>query len=106
MKFAAGYKTYAIAAIAVLIGIDQGLIQTGFNIPAVPSWVIMLLGAIGLYSLRSGVTTDTQKAVFDVLSSLKATPDETKVINTTAIPEPTAKPIVTLTGVQKGAGHA
>lgn len=67
MQFAAGYKTYAIAVVAVMVGIDQGLIAAGVhNIPAIPSWVLFFLTAAGLYSARSGTTTDVAKATADI----------------------------------------
>jgi hypothetical protein len=67
MQFAAGYKTYACAAIAAIVGIDQGLIAAGVHgIPAIPGWVIFALTAVGLYSARSGTTTDVAKATADI----------------------------------------
>jgi hypothetical protein len=70
LKFTQGKKTYATVAVAVLIGIDQALIQAGYHVPAIPSWAMWTLGAFGLYSVRSGITTDTQKAASDVLSQI------------------------------------
>jgi hypothetical protein len=72
-KFLSGYKSYAIAAIAVAIGIDQALIQYGYHVPAVPEWLLIVLAGTGLYSVRNGVTTDTQKAVSTVLAQITTT---------------------------------
>lgn len=70
LSFLSGKKSYIVAAVAVLVGLDQGLIQAGYSIPAIPQWVLVLLGAAGLYTLRNGITTDTAKAVSSVLANL------------------------------------
>lgn len=70
MTFAKVWKTYACAAVAAGLGIYQGLIQYGMHLPPVPSFVIWILGAAGLYSARSAITTDTQKATTDILSQI------------------------------------
>lgn len=67
MSFLQGKKTFIIAAIAALIGIDQGLIAAGVHgVPAIPGWVTFFLVASGLYSARSGTTTDVAKATADI----------------------------------------
>lgn len=70
MNIASGYKTYIVAAIGILVGLDQGLIQAGYHIPAIPGWILTLLGFAGLYSLRSGIATDTAKAIATVAATL------------------------------------
>jgi hypothetical protein len=82
--FLTGYKSYLIAGIAALIGIDQGLIQAGFQVPAVPGFVIMLLGAAGLYSVRSGISTDTAKATADIMAQVTTIPPPPAVVAASA----------------------
>lgn len=69
MNFAKGVKTYIIAAIGVGLGIYEALLPY-LHTPQIPTFAMFLLGAAGLGSLRSGITTDTQKAVTDVLQQI------------------------------------
>lgn len=71
MTLATGWKTYAVAAIAAIIGIDQGLIAAHVpNIPQIPGFVIMLLSAAGLYSVRNAITTSTATTVSAVMAQV------------------------------------
>lgn len=70
--FATGWKTYTTAAIAAAIGVYQGLIASGFHLPPIPDFVVWLLGAAGLYSVRSAISTDAAKTTEDVLSQVTA----------------------------------
>lgn len=75
MNFAKGYKTYAIAAVAAIIGVDQGLIAAHVaGVPAIPGWVLFFLTAAGLYTARSGTTADVAKATTDIASQIVIPP--------------------------------
>ena len=91
MTFASGYKTYVVAAIAVLIGTDQGLIAAGVQgIPQIPGFVIMLLAAAGLYSVRNAITTSTATTVTAVMAQISV-PPAPKVVAASASKVMTAK---------------
>ena len=72
MSALSGYKTYIVAAVCFLVGVDNALIQAGFHIPAIPDFVMWVLGAMGLYTVRNGISGDTQKAVTDILNQIGA----------------------------------
>ena len=56
MESIQGKKTYIIAAVVALLGIVQGIL--GIEIPGVElgdNWIMTVLGALGLGTLRAGV---------------------------------------------------
>jgi hypothetical protein len=57
MNFLAGYKTYAVAAILILVvAAEKGL---GLDVPGVElqdDWLLVVLNALGLGALRAGIT--------------------------------------------------
>lgn len=57
MNFLAGYKTYIVAAILILVvAAEKGL---GLDIPGVAlqdDWLLVVLNALGLGALRAGIT--------------------------------------------------
>lgn len=92
MDFAKGYRTYAIAVVGAGLGIYLGL-QPYLHLPDVPNFVFVILGFLGLYTARSGITSDTQKAVTDLLQeiivavppSAVAVPAQTTTVTTTTV---------------------
>ncbi len=56
LQFGAGYRTYIIAAVLVLVVVvEKGL---GIDVPGVavgPDWLPNLLAALGLGTLRAGI---------------------------------------------------
>jgi hypothetical protein len=86
MNFAKGYRTYLIAAVGVGLGVYDALIPY-LHLSPIPSWVYVLLGFAGLGAARSGISTDTQKAVGDVLSQITVPAVPAPVtVNVTAAP--------------------
>jgi hypothetical protein len=73
MQFIQGKKTYLIAAIGVAMGVYDALIPY-LHLAAIPGWVFVILGFLGLSAGRSAITTDTQKAVTDVLAQVIVPP--------------------------------
>lgn len=57
MNFLAGYKTYLVAAILILVvAAEKGL---GLDVPGVAlqdDWLLVVLNALGLGALRAGIT--------------------------------------------------
>ena len=58
LQFGAGYRTYIIAAVLVLVVVvEKGL---GIDVPGVdvgPDWLTLVLGALGLGTLRAGIAS-------------------------------------------------
>lgn len=55
LQFGAGYRTYIIAAVLVLV-VEKGL---GIDVPGVDvgsDWLTHVLAALGLGTLRAGIT--------------------------------------------------
>jgi hypothetical protein len=69
VQFIQGKKTYLIAAIGVGMGVYDALIPY-LHLAPIPGWVFVILGFLGLSAGRSAITTDTQKAVTDVLAQV------------------------------------
>lgn len=69
MQFIQGKKTYLVCAIGVCIGAYDALIPY-MHLSPIPNWIYILLAVCGLGAARSGISTDTQKAVSDVLSQI------------------------------------
>ena len=56
MNFLSGYKSYIVSAVLALVGVTEGLL--GFDVPGVTldqNWVMILLGAAGLSSIRAAI---------------------------------------------------
>ena len=57
LQFGAGYRTYIIAAVLVLVvAVEKGL---GIDVPGVDvssDWLTHVLAALGLGTLRAGIT--------------------------------------------------
>ena len=61
LQFGAGYRTYIIAAVLILlVVVENGL---GIDVPGVdvgPDWLTQILAALGLGSLRAGIAGATR----------------------------------------------
>jgi hypothetical protein len=58
MSFLSGYKTYAVAAVLlIVVAIEKG---AGLDVPGVElseDWLLVVLNALGLGALRAGIAT-------------------------------------------------
>ncbi len=60
LQFGAGYRTYIIAAVLVLVVVEKGL---GIDVPGVDvgsDWLPQILAALGLGTLRAGINGATK----------------------------------------------
>lgn len=77
MQFLAGKKTILCAIICAIIGADHALIAypvAWFVAHPIPDWVTFLLGAAGLYSVRSAITTSTAQTTAAILAQIDPYP--------------------------------
>lgn len=83
--FAKNKKTYAVVGIGLILGVIQGLDDSGTTSIHIPSWVNWGLGFLGLGALRMGVQASAENstqqfmALFNMVSANLETTSATQV---------------------------